>query len=142
MHIRILDENDISRCGVIYADAFSAPPYMDSWTQSSAEIMLDGLYQRDSENCWCVENDDMIVGFVFCTVYGNCRATIQEIAVAPDYQRMGFGSALMEYALERFKAKGISAIDLVANRNAPAYRLYRKLSFFEPNDYRIMIRLL
>lgn len=140
--IRTLDENDIGRCGEIYVSAFSAPPYKDSWTQDAAEVMLDGLFQRDPDNCWCAEIDEVIVGFIFCTVFGSFRATIQEIAIEPDYQRMGYGSALMEHALERFKEKGITAVDLVANRNAPAYRMYRKMSFAEPHEYRIMIRII
>ncbi|MHB1457831.1 MAG: GNAT family N-acetyltransferase [Armatimonadota bacterium] len=142
MHIRVLDETDISRCGEIYSSAFSVPPYNDSWTQDAAEVMLEGLLQRDHENCWCLEVGDVIVGFVFCTVFGSFRATIQEIAVSPEYQCLGHGSALIEYALTQFNMKGITAIDLVANRNAPAYRLYRKFSFVEPKDYRIMIRIL
>lgn len=142
MHIRNIVENDIGICGGIYVSAFSAPPYKDSWTRDAAEIMLEGLFQRDSQNNWCVEVDDVIVGFIFCTVFGNFRATIQEFAVAPEYQHMGYGSALMAYVLDRFKEQGITAVDLIANQNAPAYQLYRKSSFAEPKDYKIMVRIL
>lgn len=142
MLIRMINANDIGRCGIIYVSAFSTPPYRDSWTPDAAEIMLDGLYQRDPDNCWCAEEDGVIVGFVFCTVFGSFRATIQEIAVEPEYQCKGYGSALIEHALDCFKEMGITAVDLVANKNAPAYKMYRKMSFVEPNDYRIMIRIL
>lgn len=140
MLIRLLEEEDIGVCGVIYSAAFSTAPYNDSWTPGAAEIMLEGLYERDPESCWCVEIDDEVVGFAFCTVFGSFRATIQEFAIASEYQKQGLGSALMEYILDRFRERGIAAVDLIANRNAPAYRLYRKFLFAEPENYRVMIR--
>lgn len=140
--IRLVTEGDIIECGRIYSDAFSRPPYKDKWTVDAAADMLSGLFDRDPDSCWCVEIDSKIVGFAFCTTFGDFRATVQEFAVSPKFQKHGIGTVLMEYILGQFKNNGLLAVDLVVNRNAPALNLYKKFGFMQPENYTLMIRKL
>lgn len=142
MIIRLVTDEDIDECGRIYAAAFSTPPYKDVWTPEGAAGMLHGLFERDPDNCWCVELDADIVGFAFCTTFGDFRATIQEFAVSPNHQKHGIGTALMEYVLNQFRSKRLLAVDLVVNKHAPALRLYEKFGFRHPENYTLMIRKL
>jgi ribosomal protein S18 acetylase RimI-like enzyme len=142
MLIRLVRESDLPVCGRIYAAAFSVPPYRERWSPDAATEMLTGLLQRDPESCWCVEDEEEVIGFAFCTSFGKWRATIQEFAVAPGHQGQGIGTSLMLHALADFRSRGIRAADLVVNRQAPAFGFYRKLGFNQPRDYTLMIRSL
>jgi ribosomal protein S18 acetylase RimI-like enzyme len=142
MLIRLIDEQDIPACGRIYVKAFSGPPYREVWELEVSMEMLAGLLHRDPESCWCAEEAGEIVGFAFCTTYGTFRATIQEFAIAPEFQKKGFGNALMEHVLSEFRRRNIRIADLVVSQDAPAFRLYRKFGFRKPGKYVIMARWL
>lgn len=142
MRIRLIQETDLDACGRIYADAFSKPPYSEPADAEWAAGMLAGSLEKDPESCWGIEDDGRLVGFAFCTVFGELRATIQEFAVSPSVQGRGFGTALMKHAMGEFTRRGLQSVDLVANRHAPAYRFYERFGFYEPRYYRLMTRKL
>jgi ribosomal protein S18 acetylase RimI-like enzyme len=142
MAIRLIREEDLEICGAIYSEAFSVRPYTGIWKAKDATDMLSGLLDRDPHSCWCVEQDGEIAGFIFCTQFGTFRATIQEFAIAPKYQKLRLGTALMQYALDEFRDRGMQTVDLVVNRDAPAYALYRKMGFLQPSQYAVMSRWL
>lgn len=142
MRIRLINESDLDDCGRIYADAFSGPPYSEPHDPEWAAGMLAGPLEKDRENCWGIEDEGRLVGFAFCTVFGELRATIQEFAISPSVQGRGFGIALMEHVLTEFTRRGLRSVDLVANNQAPAYEFYRRFGFYEPRRYRLMTRKL
>lgn len=58
------------------------------------------------------------------------EAEVISIAVSPDFQRNGTGSALMEHIIKRCGKSGVSAIRLeVRQSNLAAQRLYEKFGF-------------
>lgn len=142
MLIRRITQEDLSECGTIYSRAFAGPPYHEDWDIGMATEMLSGLLMRDPESAWCVDEDGEIAGFAFCTTYGTFRATIQEFAFAPRFQRRGFGTALMNHVLGQFRLAGIKTLDLVVRREAPAHGFYRRFGFQQPENYIIMARWL
>lgn len=140
MVIRLIQEEDLPACGRIYAEAFSVAPYTGVWKFKEATEMLSGLLDRDPDSCWCIEKDDEVAGFVFCTQFGSFRATIQEFAIDPRFQKKGLGSSLMEHALAEFRYRGLQTVDLIVNREAPAYQMYRDFGFQQPERYMVMAR--
>ncbi len=80
------------------------------------------------------------MGFAFCATFGKSRATIQEFAVLPALQGRGIGTDLMNHVLAEFKRIGIESVDLVVNRDAPAFTFYRKFGFRQPHRYILMSR--
>ena len=140
--IRLVAEDDLVICGELYAAAFSTPPYREVWDPQSATSMLAGLYYRDPEDCWCIDDNGIIAGIAFCTGYGTFRATIQEFAIAPEFQRRGLGTELMDYVLTQFRDKGVQTVDLVVNIDAPALDLYKKFGFRHPDRYVLMAKWL
>jgi [ribosomal protein S18]-alanine N-acetyltransferase len=60
------------------------------------------------------------------------EATLFNIAVDPDYQRRGFGRALLEYLIDELEKRGVVTLWLeVRASNAPAIALYESLGFNE-----------
>jgi ribosomal-protein-alanine N-acetyltransferase len=60
------------------------------------------------------------------------EATLFNIAVDPDYQRRGFGRALLEYLIDELEKRGVVTLWLeVRASNVPAIALYESLGFNE-----------
>lgn len=81
------------------------------------------------------EQDNRIVGNLSLIPFyrqGAWRYLIANVAVHPDYRRMGIGRKLTEKALEHTQQRGVPAAWLqVRADNQPAYQLYLQLGFEE-----------
>ncbi|HSV86408.1 MAG TPA: N-acetyltransferase [Levilinea sp.] len=86
-------------------------------------------------NGYVWEQDNRIVGNLSLIPFyrqGVWRYLIANVAVHPDYRRMGIGQALTKKALEHIEEQGVSAAWLqVRADNAAAQQLYRQLGFEE-----------
>ena len=75
---------------------------------------------------WILELEGLIVGFLAIKVIAD-EGEILQFAVNPDYQGQGFGSLLMDYALEN-----LNIMDLfleVSDSNEIARKFYKKYDF-------------
>jgi len=103
-------------------------------------------------DCIVLEYQERVVGFVVTQqIYGGANASLPEfevlnIAVLPEYRRLGFACALLKEALSR---PGVFFLE-VRESNDSAQSLYRKLGFREvarrqnyyqdPNESAIVMR--
>ena len=70
-----------------------------------------------------------IIGYVICWILEK-EVQIANIAIHPDYRRMGIGEAVLRQLLSQLRNKGTKFIFLeVRPSNAAALNLYRKLGF-------------
>ena len=76
-------------------------------------------------------DDDLVVGFVSAVIYLHPdkpapEMWINEIGVAPSYQRQGIGKALMKAILEEAKKSNCSEAWILTDRsNLPAMAMYK-----------------
>lgn len=75
--------------------------------------------------------DEACVGIALCEPHTwNASLFIHEFRVAPGFQRMGIGRALMAAVEEHARAEGMRRLALeTQTSNAPAIRFYRALGF-------------
>lgn len=67
------------------------------------------------------------------------RGYVHHLAVEPDYQRMGYGSTLMEQLIKRFMQKNVKKIHLfVEKRNKNVINFYKKLGWELRNNLVMM----
>ena len=59
---------------------------------------------------------------------------IDEVVVAPEFQKQGIGTKLLEKAIEVAKEKNMRHIKLDTNADNPANKLYEKVGFIKKND--------
>jgi ribosomal-protein-alanine N-acetyltransferase len=72
-----------------------------------------------------------VIGFIMSRLAAG-EAEILSVAVAPAWRGRGLSRQLLELHLRRLAGLGIRAVYLeVGERNAPAYRLYRRAGFNE-----------
>jgi len=88
-------------------------------------------------SCYGVYLDDVNKLVGFARVISDYATTfyLADVIIDPEYQRLGFGTALVSYVLSRPEYQGLRGILLTKN----AHGLYRKFGF-ELNTERAMIR--
>jgi ribosomal protein S18 acetylase RimI-like enzyme len=138
--IRTATEADLPDCARVYIEAFARAPYYEQWSYRDAFDLLTALREKESETCYCMAYEDVPQGFAFCSVLGRFRAVVEEFAVHPRYQNLGWGRRLMERCLADFKARGFQRAELIAHSGAPAYGFYRRLGFRQSHRYVLMLR--
>ena len=103
------------------------------WRQSQRRGVETLCRERDKHLVWVAELDGVPVGFIACDLNEQDHtAEVQLIAVHPDYQNCGVGTALSAFALERMKERGttLARVETGADpAHAPARRTYEKAGY-------------
>ena len=87
-------------------------------TRQSVERMLETGEAR----AWCVDIEGEVVGFSLA--FRNERE-LSALFVLPNYEQRGFGSALLDKAVEWLESHSREPIRLVTDRGTPAYCFYK-----------------
>ncbi|MBW4606665.1 MAG: GNAT family N-acetyltransferase [Hassallia sp. WJT32-NPBG1] len=106
--------------------------YPDNWRVSQQKAVADVCAAEDT-NVWVACDAGSTVGFVAVKLDSETRmGEIYMVAVDPDFQGHGIGTALMEFALLWMKDAGMSIAMVETGGDpghAPARRTYEKLGF-------------
>jgi N-acetylglutamate synthase-like GNAT family acetyltransferase len=117
------DEQAWLRCRVL---SFLSTAYFDDVMPAKKSLELGAeLIAQDSDD---------IVGVLDLSVEGSL-ATIDTIAVHPDHQWRGIGTALLEQACARAQVLGVTTIEAWTRDDAPTLRWYRSRGFAESDHY-------
>ena len=113
------------------ADVYQAF-YPADWRVSQQKAIEDVLAAEDT-NVWVAVNAGSTVGFVAVKLDSeSSMGEIYMVAVDPDVQNQGIGTALIEFALSWMKEAGMSVAMVETGGDpghAPARRTYEKLGF-------------
>jgi GNAT superfamily N-acetyltransferase len=116
---------------VLDADVYRAF-YPDNWRVSQQKAVEDVCAAEDT-NVWVAIATGSTVGFVAVKLDSeSSMGEIYMVAVDPDFQGHGIGSALIEFALAWMKDAGMSVAMVETGGDpghAPARRTYEKLGF-------------
>lgn len=121
LRIRAMEHGDVDRVGRIEAETFSNP-----WKP----VTFRRLLQRPSPEAWVAELPGQgVVGYFVLWVMAD-EGELANVAVAEGYRNRGIGSALLDRALERARARRVRSLFLeVRVSNEGAARLYRRRGF-------------
>ena len=89
---------------------------------------LTGDSEFEAALCFVALDAELrIVGVAQCWTSG----FLKDLAVHPDFQRLGIGECLLRQVFRAFRARGASNLDLkVDTGNAPAIRLYARAGMY------------
>lgn len=130
--IRPMRAEHLSRYGEIYAAAFSGEPWNDPWDPKNAEIHVGELL--DSKQSYGLEyvTEGEIAGFILGTSmlfhYGR-TFEINDLAVAPRFQRRGIARRLIEHCLSDVKEQGMVGVHLITAADGVLPRFYESFGF-------------
>ncbi len=112
--MRIADLESVIR---IEHQVFDNPWPCEAFTE---DIVHDAFVLTDNE---------MVIAYIFCMVVLD-ECSIMNIAVAPDYQKRGFGEMLFKQITSILALRGVNVYFLdVRQSNEAALNLYNKLGF-------------
>ncbi|MEJ7831441.1 MAG: GNAT family N-acetyltransferase [Nocardioides sp.] len=107
--------------------------YRPNWREAQAVSVRTNCFQGGAETFVSVNVDDVPVGFaVLLQDQAESLGVIEMIAVHPEYQRLGHGRGLMEFAIHRLRDKGLALINVGTGGDpghAPARALYEAVGF-------------
>ena len=116
-------------------DAMNADLYRElypDWRVSQQKAVEDVCAAEDT-NVWVAIDADSTVGFVAVKLDSeSSMGEVYMVAVDPDFQGRGIGTALMEFALAWMKDSGMSVAMVETGGDpghAPARRTYEKIGF-------------
>jgi GNAT superfamily N-acetyltransferase len=102
------------------------------WRASQQKAVADVCADQEIQ-VWVAEEDGAPVGFVAVKLHPDSQlGEIYMIAVDPDFQRRGYGSALIDFALDWLTEAGISVAMVETGADpghAPARRTYENKGF-------------
>lgn len=121
--IRLMEVNDISQ--VIKLEKILFSP---GWSENHFKAELT---ENIFSNLYVLEIEKEIVGYVgFWILFETAQITT--LAVAPHYQKQGYGKQLLQYAIQKIKAADCESITLeVRVSNQAAQKLYTDCGFSE-----------
>lgn len=106
--------------------------YPDNWRVSQQKAVEDVCTTEDT-NVWVAIDTDSIVGFIVIKIHPeDSMGEIYMVAVDPDFQGQGIGTALIEFALTLIKDAGMSIAMVETggdDGHARARRTYEKVGF-------------
>lgn len=106
--------------------------YADDWRVSQLHAVEEVCTAKDTK-VWVALDSGSTVGFVAVKLHSqSSMGEVYMIAVDPDYQRRGIGTALMEFALEQMKVAGMRVAMVETGGDTghtPARCTYEKLGF-------------
>jgi ribosomal protein S18 acetylase RimI-like enzyme len=103
------------------------------WREDQRRALVEVCASPETR-VWVAEVDGTAVGFVATDVFDSDRSMgeISMLAVDPDYQESGIGTAMTDFALDRLKEAGMSVAMVETGGDpghAPARRTYEKAGF-------------
>ncbi len=111
----------------------------DEFHKMDIEIFPDDVMREESfrksvegNGCFALTLDRQIIGNLIVTRFGKDIGYLNRIGVTKEHRRKGFGSKLMEHALDWFHEQGgSSTVQLFADLNEAVQGLYRKHGFMK-----------
>lgn len=139
--IRRTDMDHIAEYGEIYAGAFAGEPWNDPWSAADATVHIKELLESGQSYGLEYVADGKIAGFVLGTSmlfhYGR-TFEINDLAVAPEFQRRGIGATLLKRCLSDLKEQGIVGVHLITAGKEILPAFYRKYGFREEKEVILM----
>lgn len=107
------------------------------WKMTQRETVVKICIEHEQTLVWLAEVNGVIAGFIAYTL--NSKENGQDntgevdlLAVHPDYQNAGIGTALNRFALEKMKESGVKLVIVATGGDpghAPARRSYEKAGY-------------
>ena len=102
--------------------------FPDAW---SMEQFVEEISDNEARTYWITSQKDTVIGY--CGMWQILdEAHTMNLAVHPDYRRLGVADALLQTMIALANQNKLSAMTLeVRGSNVPALRLYKKYGFLE-----------
>lgn len=116
----LIKSEDVDRVAEMEKESYSEP-----WSRNAFNDAVDS----DFHEIYCLWKDDEIIGYIGYTPV-QIEAEVTNVTIDKSMRGKGYGSLLLENALQKMKEKGVVNVYLeVRVSNEAAIRLYKKHGF-------------
>ena len=132
--VRLLSDDPFTGDSELEQDVATGvpPPYEQAWHEVDASEDNEILVASDAVRVIAVLQLTFIPSL---TLRGSWRAQIEGVRVASPYRGQGVGTQLVEWAIERAKAKNCRLVQLTMDRRRErAGNFYRRLGFVATHE--------
>jgi ribosomal protein S18 acetylase RimI-like enzyme len=140
--IRKSIKKDLKEISEIFRIESAKKPYFQKWTKKTAFEKINEFFNKD--DLFIAIKDNKIVGFVISYIEDDNKkkAYADELWLRQDYQGKGIGSSLMKFIENMYKNKGVEIIQLIAKKQAGAFKFYKKLKYKESDENVFLVKRL
>ena len=133
MHIHPFERPYLEPCVALFLTVFTRPPWNEDWAMTTAAARFtDLLHTPGFYGVIAIDATEM-VGFAAGYTEHWARTQhfyLKELCVAPQHQRQGIGTTLLQTICTELAARGVERISLLTSRVSPAEDFYRKRGFY------------
>lgn len=107
------------------------PIIYPDWRKRQAEG-VEKLSTNEKINLWVAQADGKVIGFIAYELYEDKTGEVQLLAIHPEHQNHGIGTALNTFALQKMKEGGMKLAVVATGgdeSHAPARKSYEKAGY-------------
>ena len=130
--IRAFHPDDMATCVHLLIAAYNREPWNDHWTIEAATKYLNEFAASDQFVGFVICENEAVIGAMFAhrkTWWTNDELFVDELYIAPDLQRKGYGERLLAHAERYAKSAGLAGLTLLTNQYLPAKAFYTKIGY-------------
>ncbi len=137
------DPDFLDSCALVYMKTFSAPPWNENWSVSTARKYLAEFSDAPRFVGFVYSLSDKVIGAAFChakTWVCGEELFIDEFFISPDFQHKGFGTELMKTVEKYATDSGLTSVVLLTSCDKPSLGFYKALGFECATQMRFMFK--
>ena len=124
----------VSKCAEIYISAYGRAPWNEKYRVDDVEKYIMHFLDSDTKCAYVLVIGEEIIGVALGLVIpciGSNYFRMEDICIAPEYQRTGYGREFIELMANNLKGKDCDSILLGTQRGYPSHKFYLKNGFRE-----------
>ncbi|MBI5029879.1 MAG: GNAT family N-acetyltransferase [Chloroflexi bacterium] len=127
--LREFHPGDLETCVCLLIEAYNGEPWNNHWTNETATRYLKEFVSNEKFVGFVICEKEVIVGAMFAhqkTWWTKDELFVDELFIAPRFQRKGYGEKLLAHAETYAQSEGLAGLTLLTNRYLPAKTFYTK----------------
>ncbi|MHB9031502.1 MAG: GNAT family N-acetyltransferase [Anaerolineae bacterium] len=143
--IRKYEDGDLAACAEIMMAVYNNELWQCRWSLETAQAYLQDYVSAPQFAGYTAWEDGKLVGAIFSHEkkwWNNSEIYVDEMFVAPQYQRRGIGKALLNTVESYIRQHHLAGFTLATNRYAPAAAFYRKNGFSDAEHVMFMAKVI
>lgn len=145
MTIKPITESDIEMCAKVFIEAYNQPPWNYQWQFEDALKYLKEYYVSPDFKGFLLFDGEVFAGAMFAhakTWWTGPQLYIDELFIAPNEQKKGYGKAIITFAEEVALKEGLGTITLMTHKFMPAMKFYENIDFLHAQPLVILFKQL
>ncbi|NQX40617.1 Ribosomal protein S18 acetylase RimI [Pedobacter steynii] len=144
MTIKPITTTDLEICATAYLQTYNQAPWNYQWKYEDALKYLEEYFSSPQFKGFVLFDNDTFAGAIFThtkTWWTGSQLYIDELFIAPQLQKKGYGKMLMNHAEEYALEQGLSTVTLMTHQFMPAMKFYQDIDFMHAPPFVILFKL-